>query len=106
MDRPRRHQNGEDGSARHLHILRTKQDSPALHPIGHNSANQREQKNGNAAQKLIEAEIKRGVTEAINQPALCRNLHPRADAGRARADEHQPKIAILKCFEDPAKQSK
>jgi hypothetical protein len=44
------------------------------------------------------------VAEAINQPALGHDLHPRADAGRARADPHQAEIAILKCFEDPANQ--
>ena len=44
------------------------------------------------------------MAEAIDKPALGDDLHPGADAGGAGADPHQAKIAILKCFENPANQ--
>ena len=42
------------------------------------------------------------LVSSQDQPALRRDLHPRADAGRAGAHPHQAEVAVLKCFEDPA----
>jgi hypothetical protein len=54
---------------------------------------------------LIERQQKRGVAQAINEPALRHDLHPGADAGGAGADPHQAEITILECFKDPANQA-
>jgi hypothetical protein len=43
------------------------------------------------------------MTQPINQPSFGHNLHPGPDAGCACADPHQSKVAVLECFEDPAK---
>src|ERR1039457_2832554 len=77
----------------------------ACHAISHHAADQREQKDGNAAEKLIEREQERGVAEPVNQPALRDDLHPGADAGGAGANPHQAEIAILKCFKNAANQA-
>ncbi len=97
-----RHQNGEQPGASHLHILGAEENFPALDAIGHHAADQREQKDGNAAEKLIQRQQERGVAEPVDQPALRHDLHPGADAGGAGAKPHQAEIAILKCFKDPA----
>src|SRR5208283_4276781 len=44
------------------------------------------------------------MAESVDEPALRHNLHPGADAGSAGANPHQAKIAILKCFKNPANQ--
>ena len=98
------HQNREQAGAGHLHLLRAEQYPPPLDAVGHHAADQGKQEDGNAAQELIERQQKCGVAEAVDQPALRHDLHPRADAGRAGADPHQPEIAILKCFEDAGDQ--
>ena len=49
-----RHQNSEQPGASHLHILGAEQNLSALHAIGHHAADQREQKDGNATEKLIQ----------------------------------------------------
>ena len=95
------HQNGEDRRACHLHVLRGEQNFPALDPVGHHAADQRKQKDGNAAEKLVQREQEGGMAQAIDKPALRHDLHPGANAGGAGADPHQAEIAILKCFEDP-----
>src|SRR6185437_1188511 len=74
----------------------------ALDPVGHDSADERKKKNGNAAEKLIERQQECRVAQAINEPALCNDLHPGPDAGDARPNPHQAEIAIVKGFEDPA----
>ena len=90
--------------ARHLHILRAEQNLPPLHAVGHHAADQREQEDGNAAEKLIQRQQKGRMAQPVDQPALRHDLHPGADAGGAGADPHQAEIAILKCFKDPANQ--
>jgi hypothetical protein len=60
-------------------------------------------KDGNAAEKLIERQQKRGVAEPIDEPALRNDLHPGANAGGAGANPHQAEITIMKCLEYPAK---
>ena len=99
---PGRHQHGEHRRTRHLHVLRGQQNLAPLDPVGHHAADQREQKDRDAAQKLVQRQQKRRVAEAIDQPALGHDLHPGADARGAGADPHQAEIAIMKCFEDPA----
>ena len=96
------HQDGEQSGGSHLHILGGEQNLPALHPIGHHATDQREQEDGNAAEKLIQRQQERGVAEPVDQPALRHDLHPGANAGGAGAKPHQAEIAILKCFKDPA----
>ena len=91
-------QNGERGGAGHLNVLRYQENSPALDAIGDHAANQRKQKNGNAAQKLIESQQKRRMAQTIDQPALGHDLHPGTDAGGTGANPHQPKIAVLECL--------
>ena len=97
------HQECQHRGARHLNVLRCQQHLAPLDSVGHHSADQGEEKNRNAAEKLIECQQECGVAKAIDQPALCDDLHPRADAGRTGSDPHQPEIAILKCFEDATK---
>jgi hypothetical protein len=86
-----------------LHVLGAEENLAPLGAVGDHAANQGEQEDGNAAEKLVEGEQERGMAEAIDQPALGHDLHPGADAGHAGAEPHQAEIAIMKCFEDPAK---
>ena len=67
--------------------------------------NSENRKIGRPFEHLVERQQERGVGERVDQPALRDDLHPGADAGRARADPHQAEVAILKSFEDPAKHS-
>ena len=93
------HQDSKDRRTRHLYVLRGEQDFPALDAVGHHAADQREQEDGNAAEKLVEREQEGGMAQAIDEPALGHDLHPGADARGAGTDPHQPEIAIMKCFE-------
>src|ERR1700686_2040788 len=102
MNPPRRYENGEHSGSRHLHILGAEQNLPALDAICHYAADQRKKKDWNSTEKLIERQQKCRVAEPVDQPALRLNLHPRADAGSAGPNPHQAKIAILKCFKNPA----
>ena len=102
VDQTSRHQNGEQPGAGHLHVLGAEQNLPALHAVGDHAADQGEQKDGKAAEKLIQRQQERRVAQPVDQPALRHDLHPGADAGRAGAKPHQAEIAILKCFKDPA----
>ena len=103
VDQSGRHQNGEHGRAAHLHVLGDEQDPVPLDPVGHHAADQREEEDGNAAEKLVERQQEGGMAQAIDEPALRHDLHPGADAGRAGAEPHQTEITIMKCFEYPAK---
>src|ERR1019366_8555850 len=49
-------QNGKDRRACHLYVLGGEQDFAPLDAVGHHPADQREQKNRDAAQKLVERE--------------------------------------------------
>ena len=103
MDQSGRHQHGEQRRARHLHVLGDEENLAPLDPVGHHPADQREEKDGNAAEKLIEREQKGRMAQPVDQPALRHNLHPGANAGRTGTEPHQAEIAILKCFKYPAK---
>ncbi len=100
MSQPVGDQNRKDRRACHLHVLGGEQDLASLNPVGHHPADQREQENGDAAEKLVERQQERGMAQAIDEPALRHNLHPGADAGGAGAEPHQTEITIVKCFED------
>ena len=75
-----------------------------VEPVGHNSADQREQEDRNLAEKRIESQHFRVLRHFENQPALRLRLHPRADRRRARADPHQPEFGILEGFEGSIEQ--
>jgi hypothetical protein len=96
------YENGERGGSGHLQVLRTERNFAALKTIGDYSSDQREKKDGNAAEELIEGQQEGGMAETIDEPALRHDLHPRTDAGSAGAKPHQAKVAILKCLEDAA----
>src|SRR5579863_7425912 len=103
VDNSGRHQDREQRRAPHLHVLRDEQNLPALDAVGDHAADQREQENGNAAEKLVESEQKRRMAQTIDEPALRHDLHPSANAGRAGAEPHEPEVSILKSLEYPAK---
>jgi hypothetical protein len=102
VDQSGRHQHGEQGRARHLHALGEEENPASLNPVGHDAADQREQEDGNAAEKLIQREQGGRMAQPIDQPALRHNLHPGADAGHAGTQPHETEIPVLKCFEYPA----
>src|ERR1019366_9516868 len=95
-------ESGEQEGCAHLHALREQQHLAALDAVRHHAADQRKQKNRNAAEKGVQAKQKRRVGKLQDQPALSGNLHPGPDAGRAGAHPHQAEIPILKSFEGPA----
>ena len=74
-------------------------------PVGQHAAKQGEQKDGDAGKERVQPQQEGGVAELVDQPALRHDLHPRADARSARPEPHEPEVAILKRFEDPAKHS-
>ena len=59
VDNSGRHQDREQRRAPHLHVLRDEQNLPALDAVGHHAPDQREQEDGNAAEKLIQSEQER-----------------------------------------------
>ena len=97
------HQHSEDGRIHHLHILRAEQHIAAVEAVRQRAADQREQKDGDVAEKCVEPQQECVMmAEVIDQPRLRHDLHPASDAGRAGANPHQAEIAVLECFEDPA----
>src|SRR5215471_14346468 len=103
VDRSRRYQDCQQRRAAHLYVLGDKKNLPSFNAVGHHPANQREQKDRNSTQKLVEREQKSRMTQTVDQPALCHDLHPRADAGCAGAEPHQTEVSIMKSFKDSAK---
>ena len=57
---------GEGCRRKHLEQLRADEDLPAIFPVSHHTAHEREQKYGDFTQKGIEPEKKRIVGELIN----------------------------------------
>ena len=98
-----RHEHSEQPRARHLYVLGAKEDLASLGTVSRHAADQREEEDGNTAEKLIQREIEGRMAQPINQPALRNDLHPGANAGHAGTEPHQPEISILKCFKYPAK---
>ncbi len=85
----------------HLDILRAEQHAAALHAVRHHAAEQGEEEDRDAAEKLVEPQQEFGmVGKAPDQPTLRDNLHPRADGGGAGTDPHQTEIAVMEGLED------
>src|SRR6185436_12778797 len=76
----------------------------AILAVGVNTTNHRKQHDRRLPEERVQAEEERIFRKIVNQPALRQRLHPGADAGGARAEPHQPKIAILEGFENATEQ--
>jgi hypothetical protein len=100
MNLPEKHQECQSESAGHLNKLRSKQDVPATFAIGNDSAKKGKQEYRNLAAERVETEVNGGIGQAVDEPGLRDQLHPRSDARCAGAHPHQAEVAIMKSPED------
>ena len=80
----------------HLNALRREQQPPPVVAIGDDAADQREQQDGQLAEKRIEAqeERRRGAGDREHQPALRDLLHPGADGRGEGPEPHHAEVAV------------
>ena len=94
-------QGGERERRRHLDVLRSEQQLPAIVPIGDDAADEREEQDRQLAEEVVEPQVERGLRQLEDEPALRHLLHPRADGGGEGAEPEHPEIAIGECREGP-----
>ena len=87
---------------RQHHRRRLRRDHHALArpPVGHESRQRREQKNGNLAHEAEHAEQHRRSRQPVNQPRLRDRLHPRADQRNNLSAEKKLEISMLQRAEN------
>jgi hypothetical protein len=93
------HEQRERCCACHLDVLRDQQNPPSLGAVRDHAADEGKEEDRNPCQKLIQPEQKGRMAQAVNEPSLCDDLHPGANARSARPDPHQAEISVLKCLE-------
>src|SRR6202041_3876875 len=79
MNMAGRDQYREEAGGRHLHILRGEQDLATLDAIGDDSAKQRKEEDGDAAEKLVGRKQKGGGAQPKKEQALAPVLNQGAD---------------------------
>ncbi len=86
----------------HLQILRTEQQSPPVHPVGHDAADQREQQDRHLAQKRVESQQECRPCQSENKPALGNFLHPGPHRGNKSTAPQHSKLRISEGLERSA----
>jgi hypothetical protein len=87
-------QGGQRQGRAHLHALRDEQHRPPVAPVGDHAAEEREEQDRQFAEERVEPEVERRIRQREDEPALRDFLHPRADAGRERADPQHAEVAV------------
>ncbi len=106
VDLPQREQGRKEECARHLHELGAHQQSPAIHSVGDDSANQGEKEDRDLAEKGIEPQHPGGVRQLEDEPALRDGLHPGADARDTGPYPKPAEVAVCKCRECSAEKGR
>ena len=91
---------GEQEGADHLDVLRDEQHLATIKAVGEDSAEEREQHDGELAEEEVEAEVEGVFGEVVYEPTLRELLDDSSNGGDAGSGPHQAKVAIAEGSED------
>ena len=77
-----------------LRDLRAHHDFLPRHPVGHDAAEEGEEKHRSRGQEAVDAEEERGAGQRVDEPRLRQHLHEGADGGGDGAEPEETEVAV------------